>query len=172
MISSRDSNIKRLTTSAIIAALSVGILITGIIPGAFYVSIFLAICISVVILNEYGIKYWSLCYITTSLLAMILSPDLEITLTFIGMGWYTPVKKTLDKLVKAIRIILKTIIYVLSSYFIYHISIIVFGGLEEDIPYFVIFYIIIFSIDFMLLDFSINLTQYRVIPMLRRRKIK
>lgn len=159
------SDIKKITTSSIICALSLAILITGIIPGIFFVSIFVAICISIYLLDTYGVRYWVLWYIVVSTLALILSPDLELTLTFICMAWYPIAKYHIDKSRhKVIRIILKVVTYTLASYIIYKISIAVFGGLEEDIPFFIVFYIAIFILDFYLLDFSINLTRNRIIP--------
>lgn len=153
------SEIKKITTSGMFCAVSLVFMLTGIIPGALFVSLFISICTLVIILDQYGTKYWLSAYIVTGVLGLILMPDLELSLTYVCIGWYPVVKKYLDVKPKLIRKLGKLIVYLVASYIIYRISLSVFGPdeLASMIPFFGAIYAIIFSCIFWMLDVAINM---------------
>lgn len=168
------SNTQKLAISGILCALSLVFMLTGIIPGLFFISIFISICTLQYILDNCGRNYWIAAYLATSALALILTIDLELSLTFVCMGWYPIIKLQIDKHNKLFRTISKTIIYVISSYIIYNISIFVFGADEiiENIPGFTVVYVLMFSSIFFMLDIAINLYHKNVLSRLYKLKIQ
>lgn len=108
---------------------------------------------------KYGTKQWLMCYIASSLLSLVLIPNLEVSLTCICMGWYPEVRDRLRNKNKIIRIIIKTIVFLIASSIIYQISIFVFGGeqIVEEIKFFPILYAIMFTILFYILDLFLSL---------------
>lgn len=154
-----SSKTKAITQSGVMCALYIVILLTGLIPGLLYISIAVAIGSLHIIKSKYGTKQWCICYIASSLLSLILVPDLEVSLTCICMGWYPEVRDRLKNKNKVVRIVVKTIIFLIASSIIYQISIFVFGGEQiiEEIPFFSVFYAIIFTVLFYILDLFLNL---------------
>lgn len=154
-----SESIKKLTTSGIICALSIVVLITGLFPGLIYFSINISIGTLTVIGKQYGTKQWIACYIATSLLSIFIVPDLELSLTYICMGWYPLVRNYANKLSVIPRKLVKVVVSVLASVGIYYISIAVFGTDEimEKIPFFIVFYVLTFSMIFGLLELMLAL---------------
>lgn len=149
---------KQIAHCSIICALSIVILLTGIIPGLFYISIIFAIAIIVFAKQLYDTKQWFICYIVSSLLALILIPDLDLSLTYTCIGWYPFVRFKLRNKKVLYQIAIKSLVFVLASYIIYNISIFVFGSdqVVENIPFFEVLYIIAFCIIFIGIDIGLK----------------
>lgn len=160
---------KRIAFCSIICALSVMVLLVGIIPGIWYISIFVAVGISLELLDSYGLKYWIMWYIVVSTLGLILVPDIDIPITFIFMAWYTPIKDALDKLNKVIRTVIKTGVYLIASIIMYLASLFIFGVTEYDIGIFIPFIIAAFMLEFFLLDYNIYLFRKKILPLIHKR---
>lgn len=155
---------------SIICALSLVILLVGIIPGFFYISIISAIAIVVFAKQLYGTKQWIMCYIVSSLLALLLIPDLDLSLTYTCIGWYPFVRFKLRNKRVYYQIIIKSLVFILASHIIYNISIFVFGSdqIMKNIPFFEVLYIIAFCIIFTATDIGLKIFEKYVYNIYKR----
>lgn len=169
----KKSNTYKLCFSSVMCAISLVILLTGILPATIYVSIYISISTLVVIKDMLGTKYWAMSYIAVSIVSLILIPNLEVSLTCVCMGWYPLLIDTSNKLKekhKYLALSIKYIIVMLASYLIYKISIFVFGSdeLVDNIPFFFILYMIMFTLLFLGLEGIIWLFRRTIIRRLKR----
>lgn len=166
---------KKITTSGLICALHIVILLIGVMPGFIYVSINVAIWSLSIIKKRFGTKYWAMCYIAASILDLLLIPDLEVSLTCVCMGWYPLVRDIINKNKNTvIKSICKTTIFIIASIIIYNISIRVFGtdAIIEEIPFFEVFYVAIFTSLFWILNLMMYTLDIGVAKRLTKRKHK
>lgn len=168
-----ESDTHRLATSGIISALAIVVLMLGVLPNMLFIGIYGSIMTSIILLDKYGLKYYYLSYFVISVLGIIIVPNLELTLTYICMGWYPIIKYIADRKSRIIGRIIKILISIISSCIIYNISIMVFGEADilgnEYTEFLKVGYVLIFCSIFMLLDWMINFERKQIYKMLKLR---
>jgi len=100
----------------IMAALSVVLMVLGaaLQLGVYAAPLFAGLCF-VPIGRKYGLKYQWMLYAVSAVLCLLFVPDIETNLMFIGLfGWYPIARPSLQKLSKALRIVVKFLIFNVS----------------------------------------------------------
>lgn len=104
---------KRIAVCGVMAALGVVILLLGNLLGIglYLAPMLVGLCL-IPIGREWGIKYQLLLWIVISLLALLLVPDLEETVIFLGLlGWYPALRPQLQKIPSGVRIVVKLLLF-------------------------------------------------------------
>ena len=80
---------RQLALSGVLSALAVVVLLTGgVIPAATFCAPILAMVVLLPVLEECGSKAAATAWAAVSLLALLLVPDRELALVYLGFGWY------------------------------------------------------------------------------------
>lgn len=104
---------KRIAVCGVMAALGVVLLLLGNLLGVglYLAPMLVGLCL-VPIGREWGVKYQLLLWIVIGLLGLLLVPDLEEDLIFIGLlGWYPALRPRLQKLPAGARIVAKLLLF-------------------------------------------------------------
>lgn len=104
---------KRMANCAIMAALCVVLMVLGAILelGMYAAPLFAGLCF-IPIGQKYGLKYHILLYVTASVLCLLLVPNVEENLMFVGLfGWYPIVRPYLRKLPGVLRLAVKLLLF-------------------------------------------------------------
>lgn len=104
---------KRIAVCGVMAALGVVLLLLGDLLGIglYLAPMLVGLCLSP-IGREWGVKYQLLLWIVISLLGLLLVPDLEENLIFLGLlGWYPALRPRLQKLPAGTRIVVKLLLF-------------------------------------------------------------
>ena len=104
---------KRVAVCGLMIAADVVIMILGAAIGiGIYIAPMLAGLLLLPIGNSMGRRYQFLCYAAISLISILLVPDPEAVLMFVGfLGWYPIARPRLQKLPKLLRLPLKLALF-------------------------------------------------------------
>ena len=104
---------KRLTVCAMMAAVSVVLMVLGaVLQVGTYAAPLLTGMVLIPIGNRYGRKYQGMLWIVISVLCFMLVPALEQNLMFACLfGWYPVVYPSLQKLPKLLRLLVKLLMF-------------------------------------------------------------
>lgn len=104
---------RRMATCAMMIALCVVLMVLGAVLelGMYAAPMFAGLCL-IPIGQKYGRNYQLTVWIATSLLSLILVPNIEQNLMYIGIfGWYPIVRPVLQTLPKWLRPVVKLLIF-------------------------------------------------------------
>ncbi len=104
---------KRLTVCAMMAAVSVVLMLLGaVLQLGTYAAPLLTGMLLIPIGNRYGRKYQAMLWLVISALCFMLIPSVEQNMMFAGLfGWYPIVYPTVQKLPKFLRLIVKLLLF-------------------------------------------------------------
>lgn len=146
---------KRLTTCAMMCALSVVLMLLGtILELGMYASPLLAGLCLIPIGQAYGRKYQWIVYVATSVLCLILVPLMEENLMYIGLfGWYPILRSSFQKLPKFLCLVAKLIAFNIAVIAIE--SLVLFLIAPEDTGgWLLVLLLILGNITFLFYDFA------------------
>ena len=104
---------RRIAICSMMAALSVVLMLLGAILelGMYAAPLMAGLCF-IPIGQKYGRKYQWMLYSVTGILCLLIVPNMEENLMFIGLlGWYPILRPTLQKLPKLLRLIVKLAVF-------------------------------------------------------------
>lgn len=104
---------RRMATCAMMIALCIVLMVLGAVLelGMYAAPMFAGLCL-IPIGQKYGTKYQFTVWFATSLLSLILVPNIEQNLMYIGIfGWYPIVRPMLENLPKWLRPVVKILIF-------------------------------------------------------------
>lgn len=104
---------RRMAICSMMAALSVVLMVLGaVLELGMYAAPLLAGLCFIPIGKKYGRKYHWMLYAVTSVLCLLLVPNMEENLMFVGLlGWYPILRPTLQKLPKLLQWVVKLAIF-------------------------------------------------------------
>lgn len=107
------SNTKRLTVCAMMAAVSVVLMLLGAVLGlGMYAAPLLTGLVLIPIGKKYGRKYQIMLWIVISALCLMLVPNIEQNLMFAGLfGWYPIAYPSLQRLPRLLRMGVKLLLF-------------------------------------------------------------
>ena len=104
---------KRMAVCAMLAALCVVLMLLGAILelGMYAAPMFAGLCF-IPVGQKYGRKYQTMLFAVTSVLCLLLVPNVEENLMLVGFfGWYPILRPALEKLPKLLGVFLKLVIF-------------------------------------------------------------
>lgn len=128
-------NAKRMALGGILAALAVMVLaLGGLIPAAAYCAPVLASAMLVPVISVCGCRLAWAWYAAVAILGSLLCPDPETAAVFVFLGYYPIVQAKLNRLPKALRIVLKLLLFHLAGAAMYAALIFLLGlsGIWEE----------------------------------------
>lgn len=156
-------NTKKIALCGVVGALSITLLLMGsIIPMATYACPALAAILILPIVYEYKEKTAFTMYLSVSILSTILIPEKEFVMMYVFVfGLYTVFKFKADKVKpKILQFILKGLYAIISTVICYSILLFIFPSpiltseLSEATSWIIIAFFILFTLTFILYDFS------------------
>lgn len=162
---------KQLAACSILCALAVVILTLGAMIGiGTYAGPLLAIWVMTPVLEKYGSKAALMCWVVTSVLALIIVADKELVLVYIGFGWYPVLKKKLDKLPKLPRLLLKLLVYLIVFAAVLALVVYVLGMTEllEEALWVNLSFLAVGALVFLAADFMLDRTSAFLLSKIRK----
>lgn len=170
----------RTALGGILSALSITFMfLGGVFPFAEYVGPAMASICVLIFKEEFGAKAALLMYISVSLLALLLSPNIESSLLFLAfMGWYPISKNMIETKTKGlISLLIKLLVVNVSVLSLYYVllNVLKLPSLEEDLaggPWLTAVLIILYNITFLLFDRLLTVIAYYYRNVFRKKLIR
>ena len=172
---SASKNSTRVAFCGVLIALSLVILLLGgFIPVATYCTPLLVMIVLLPILREFGNKWAILCYISVSLLSLMLCTDKEAAFLYLFVGFYPVLKPKIDKIPsKFLRILAKLLFFTVTVgamygllCFVFRLDQILSSFKDEGTTFIVIFFAVLLAC-LMIFDFLLTRLTYLYDPKLR-----
>ena len=118
---------RRTALCGLMAALSVMILTWGsLIPFATFACPMLAVLCLIPAVCEYGIGTALVMYTAAAILGLLLSPDKEIALLYVFLGWYPSIQPKVNSLPRFPRLAAKCVLFSVSMIVLYSLILYLF----------------------------------------------
>ena len=161
---------KRLAACSLVTAFCVVVMLLGALAELGMYAAPLAAAIALMpIGTKYGVKYHLLAWLAVSLLSLILVPNAEQNLLFLGIvGWYPVIRPRLQRRPKMLRLLLKLLLFNAVLLAVEAIVMLVLGG-ELLGPWLMILFLLLMNILLFVFDRLIPIAEIllrRLLPYL------
>ncbi len=158
------NNCAKIALSGMMTAMSVVLMfLTGVIPSSTYALPLLAGALILIVVIELGNRWAWMVYMSISILSLFLAPDKAAVLVFILLfGYYPIVKVYIEKRIRPIiiQIAIKMIVFNVSMFIIYYLSIKLLSISKSSFNFFGIYlpflFLILGNIVLLMCDYALS----------------